>query len=130
MNYRVLFLINALVAVLLGVGFLIVPSRVLGQFGVDEYAATRLVSQFFGTAMVAIGLLLWFAKDVNEASLQKGMGVAALVGAIAGLAISVVGISTGILRSNGWMAIIVYVLFGLGYVYLLFLKPKSPRYSA
>lgn len=130
MNYRILFLINALVAVLLGVGFLIVPSRVLGQFGVDEYAATRLVSQFFGTAMVAIGLLLWFAKDVNEASLQKGMGVAALVGAIAGLAISVVGISTGILRSNGWMAIIVYVLFGLGYVYLLFLKPKSPRYSA
>ncbi len=130
MNYRILFLFNALVAVLLGLGFLIVPSLVLGQFGVDEYAATKLVSQFFGTAMIAGGLLLWFAKDVNEASLQKGMGIASLVGAIAGLAMSVVGISTGILRSNGWMAIIAYVLFGLGYAYLLFLKPRSPGYSA
>jgi uncharacterized membrane protein YfcA len=128
MNYRILFLINALVAVLLGLGFLTVPAMVLGQFGVDEYAATRLVSQFFGTAMVATGLLLWFAKDVNEASLQKGMGIALLVGAIAGLAISLIGISTGILRSNGWMAILVYVVFGLAYSYLLFQKPKSQAY--
>jgi hypothetical protein len=130
MNYRILFLLNAFVAVVLGSGFLIVPGMVLGQFGVDEYAATKLVSQFFGTALIAIGLLLWFAKDVNEASLQKGMGIASLVGAVAGLAMSVIGISSGILRSNGWMAIIVYVLIGLGYAYLLFLKPRSPGYSA
>lgn len=130
MNYRILFLLNAFVAILLGLGFLIVPGMVLGQFGVDEYAATKLVSQFFGTALIAIGLLLWFAKDVNEASLQKGMGIASLVGAIAGLAMSVVGISNGILRTNGWMAIIVYVLIGFGYAYLLFLKPRLPGYSA
>jgi hypothetical protein len=128
MNYRILFLINALVAVLLGLGFLAVPNMVLGQFGVDEYAATRLVSQFFGAAMVAIGLLLWFAKDVSEANLQKGMGIALLVGAVASLAISVAGVSAGILRANGWMAIIVYVVFGLAYSYLLFQKPKSPAY--
>lgn len=130
MNYRILFLLNAFVAVVLGSGFLIVPGMVLGQFGVDEYAATKLVSQFFGTALIAIGLLLWFAKDVNEASLQKGMGIASLVGAVAGLAMSVIGISSGILRSNGWMAVIVYVLIGLGYAYLLFLKPRSPGYPA
>ena len=128
MNYRIMFLLNALIAILLGLGFLAVPSRVLHQFGVDEYAATKLVSQFFGTALLATGLLLWFAKDINEANLQKGMGIALLVDAVAGLGISLSGITSGILRSNGWMAIIIYSLLGVAYAYLVFSKPKAPAY--
>ena len=125
MNYRTMFLINSFIAVLFGLGFLIIPSLVLNQFGVDQYAATKLASQFFGTAMLALGLLLWFAKDVMDANLQKGMGLALLVSAAAGLAITIVGTVTGILRSNWWIAMLVYVLFGLAYAYLVFMKPKS-----
>jgi hypothetical protein len=125
MNYRIMFLINAFIAVLLGLAFLIVPSQVLDQFGVDEYAATKLISQFFGTAMLGLGLLLWFAKDVTDANLQKGMGIALLVGAAAGLIIAVVGTTSGVLRTNWWMAMVVYAILGLAYAYLLFLRPKQ-----
>jgi hypothetical protein len=124
MNYRIMFLINAFIAVLLGLGFLAVPDRVLDQFGMDGYAATKLISQFFGTAMLGLGLLLWFAKDVTETNLQKGMGIALLVGAVAGLAITVLGATSGVLRTNWWMAIVIYVLFGAAYAYLVFLKPN------
>ena len=44
MNYRMMFLINALIAVAFGVGFLNLPSRVLNQFDVDDYASTRMVA--------------------------------------------------------------------------------------
>lgn len=125
MNYRIMFLINAFIAVLLGVAFLAVPSRILGQFGVDGYAATKLISQFFGTAMLGLGLLLWFAKDVVDANLQKGMGIALLVGAVAGLLITVMGTTSGVLRANWWVAMVVYTILGLAYGYLLFLKPKQ-----
>lgn len=128
MNYRILFLINALIAFLIGLGFLVVPHMALNQFGVDEYAATRLASQFFGTAMLALGLLLWFAKDVTDANLQKGMAIGLLVGAVAGLVITVIGTSSGILRTNGWLAIGAYGLFGLVYAYLVFLKPSSQAF--
>jgi hypothetical protein len=125
MNYRILFLINALIAVLLGLGFLIVPDRILSQLGVDGYAATKLLSQFFGTAMLGLGLLLWFAKDVSEVNLQKGMGIALLVGAVAGLSITVMGTASGILRANWWIAMVLYAILGLAYTYLLFQKPKQ-----
>jgi hypothetical protein len=125
MNYRIMFLINALIAALLGLGFLAVPNRVLGQFGVDGYAATKLAAQFFGTAMLALGLLLWFAKDVTEESLQKGMAVALMVGAAAGLIITAIGTTSNILRSNGWIAMLVYLLFGLAYAYLVFMNPRA-----
>jgi hypothetical protein len=125
MNYRIMFLINALIAVLLGLGFLVVPGRILGQFGVDEYAATKLISQFFGTAMLGLGLLLWFAKDVTDANLQKGMATALLVGAAAGLLMTVLGTTSGVLRANWWMALVVYTILGLAYAFLLFQKPKQ-----
>jgi hypothetical protein len=120
-----MFLINGLIAALLGLGFLVVPERILGLFGVDGYAATIMAAQFFGTAMLALGLLLWFAKDVNEENLQKGMATALMVSAAAGLIITVVGTTSNILRSNGWIAILVYLLFGLAYAYLVFMKPRA-----
>jgi hypothetical protein len=41
--------------------------------------------------MLGLGLLLWFAKDVSDANLQKGMAIALLIGAAAGLSITVAG---------------------------------------
>ena len=124
MNYRIMFLINAFIAVLLGLGFLAVPDRVLGQFGMDAYAATRLISQFLGTAMLGLGLLLWFAKDISELNLQKGMAIALLIGAVAGLVITALGATSGVLRANWWIAMIGYALLGAAYAYLVFLKPN------
>lgn len=59
-------LINAFLAVLLGIGFLVMPGRMLSQLGGDEYVTPRLISQLFGTAMLGLGLLLWFVQDVTE----------------------------------------------------------------
>lgn len=128
MNYRIVFFINAFIAVLLGLGLLVVPSLVLNPFDVDEYASTKLFSQFFGAAMLALGLLLWFAKDVTDTNLQKGMGIGLLVGAAAGLIISLIGTTSGILRSNGWALMVLYVLLGFAYAYLVFLKPRTQPY--
>ena len=124
MSYRTLFLINSLLAFLLGAAFLVIPARVIDQFGVDNYASTKMVAQFFGTAMLALGILLWFARDVTSEIVQRGMGIALLVGAAAGLVVTVIGTTGGVLRTNGWMAVLVYVLFGLGYAFLVFMQPK------
>lgn len=124
MNYRTLFLLNSLLIFLLGAAFLVVPSLAIGQFGVDNYASTTMVAQFFGTALLAVGLLLWFAKDVTDEAVQRGMSIALLVAALAGLVVTVIGTVGGILRSNEWIAILAYVLFGFGVAFLVFMKPR------
>ena len=127
MTYRTLFLLNSFFAFLLGAVFLIVPAMAIGQFGVDSYTSTRLMAQFFGTAMLALGLLLWFVKDVPSQVLQRGMAIAMFVGALAGLIVTVLGAFTGTLRTNGWMAIVAYFLFGFGYALLLFVKREAKQ---
>ena len=39
--------------------------------------------------------------------------------------ITVVGTTSGVMRANWWIAMIVYTILGLAYAYLLFLKPKQ-----
>ena len=124
MSYRMMFVINAFVAFLFGVALLILPTMAINRFGVDEYASTKMVAQFFGTALVTLGLFLWFAKDINEPGVTKGIVIALLVGTVVGLVVTVIGTVSGTMRTNGWIAIIVYVLFGLAYGYLVFLKPQ------
>ena len=55
-----------------------------------------------------------------------------LVGAVAGLIVTVMGTfaSNAVIRSNGWLAMVIYVLFGLGYAYLLFMNRQSSSTSA
>jgi hypothetical protein len=74
--------------------------------------------------MLGLGLALWFAKDVRDPVMQKGLGIALLVTALTGLVVSGLGTfaSHAVLRTNGWAMMLVYLLFGLGYGYLLFLK--------
>ena len=123
MSYKILFVLNALVAVIVGAAFLFVPDRMLGLFETDAYAATVLMARFFGSAMVALGLVLWFAMGA-DANVQKGMGWALFISAILGLVVNVLGIANGVIRSNGWITVIVYVLFALLYAFMLFLQPR------
>lgn len=132
MNYRIMFMVNALVAALFGLGFLFFPVRVLGLFRTETFVATLLMSRFFGTAMLALGLVLWFAKDTTDESIQKGIGIALLIGAVAGLVVTALGTfsSNAVIRANGWLAMVIYLIFGLGYAYLLFMNRPSAAASA
>jgi len=128
MNYRIMFALNSVVALLFGLGFLFFPTRALGLFGTETFVSTVLVSRLFGTAMLGLGLVLWFAKDARDASVQKGMGLALLVSALTGLIVTLLGTfaSHAVIRTNGWAVAAVYLVFGLGYTYLLFLKREPP----
>lgn len=123
MSYKVLFVLNAFVAVVVGAAFLFVPDRVLEFFGTDSYASTVLVARFFGTAMIALGLVVWFAGNADP-SVQKGMGWALFIGSLLGLVVNIFGVSKSVIRANSWITIIVYVLFTLLYGFMLFLRPR------
>ena len=126
MSYKVLFVLNAFVAVVVGIAFLSVPEMILLQLGVfEQYAATMWASRFFGSAMLALGLVLWFAKDTEE-RIQKGMSWGMFVSTLVGLILTIFASlsATAVLRQNTWIPLVLYVLFGLGYAFMLFLKPK------
>lgn len=127
MSYKSMFALNSIVMLLAGLAFLFVPEKILLQMGTSEtYVSTILAVRFLGTAMITIGLLLWFVKDISDGSAQKGLGFAMLASIFITFVLTLIGSvsSTSVIRSNSWILIVVYALFSLGYGFLLFLKPK------
>jgi len=127
MSYKVLFFLNALVLLVVGLAFVFVPDKVLLFLGVNElYAATLWASRFFGSALFALGLVLWFVKDVDGA-IQGRIGWGMFISTLIGLVIAILATFTGTAVIRGqysWLPAVVYVLFGLFYGFMIFLKPK------
>ena len=125
MSYRLMFMINAIVAAVFGAVLLVMPKFVVDQLGTEPYVATLLVLRFFGGALLVSGALLWYLKDV-PAKVQKGVSFALLAGSVGGFALSIIGMtSVGVFRTNGWVLLVIYGVLSLIYGYLLFLQPKQ-----
>jgi CHASE2 domain-containing sensor protein len=124
MGYKVLFLLNALVVFALGAALLFVPEMALEQFQTQLRVPEVVQARYLGAALLTLGLMLWFVKDVSDTLLQRNFNAVGLVGSILAAIATIIGITKGVLSINSWIPIVVEVVFGLGYVFMLFLKPR------
>ena len=128
MSYKFLFVFNALISVTAGLVFLLVPDMGLEYFQTEGRAPELFLARFFGMALLVLGLVMWFAKDIPDESAQKNLGISMLIGSLVGTVLSILGMSGidgfGVLRVNGWIPLVVFVLGVLSYGFMLFLKPK------
>jgi hypothetical protein len=124
MSYKTVFVVHAIIAIALGLFFMIVPGIALDQTGFDGRVAEKLLSQFFGVTMLTLGLVLWFVKNVTDQAILRGLAIALLIGSVLGMIISAIGLYNGMMKNNGWIAVLVYFLFAIDYAFMLFVKPK------
>ena len=124
MSYKFLFFLNALVCVVLGAALLIVPTIALDQVQTQMRVPEVVQARYLGAALLTLGLLFWFVKDVSDAGLLKNLGLVGLVGSVLALVVTIIGIVNGVLSKNNWIPLVVEVVFGLGYAFMVFLKPK------
>ena len=122
MSYKIMFFISAIVTVAFGLALLIAPAAMLDQFSMDARVPELYLSRVVGAALTSLGLLLWFAKDAEGA--EKNLGMAALAGSVLGLIVTIMGIASGIIRANGWIAAVIEVVLALGFAFMIFLQPR------
>ena len=131
MSYKLLFLLNALVALAIGLVFLFAPATGLGFFGTETRVPEQFIARFFGFSTLLGGLVLWFAKDLTDPGAQKGLALALLAGSVVGLILALVGMTgVRVIRVNGWMPVVLFMVSALGYGLALFLKPRLKEQSA
>jgi hypothetical protein len=110
------FLIGGAIAVAFGLSFLLAPGMVLPMYGAPTDPATVLMSRFFGVALLQLGLMLYFLREVSDPSTQRAMALAGVVGSAAGVAVSVMGVLAGTVNALGWSTVAIYAALLLGYL--------------
>lgn len=125
MKISILLLVNTIVALIFGIAFVLVPGTVAGLYGVTPTPAVNLVGQFFGSALIAIGLVCWFIRNVTDAAALKAIVLAQLIANIIGLIISILGTVGGTINAVGWSSVVIYLVLALWFAYFQFIKRIS-----
>lgn len=119
MRLNTLLLIAGLLALVFGLGFLLVPAALAPIYGLEVSPTTVLMSRFFGAALVQVGLILYLVRDVQEPAVRRSLVVAGIVGSLAGLAVALMGQLNGVVNAMGWSTVAIYGALLLGYASLL-----------
>jgi hypothetical protein len=130
MNTRTVLTTAAVVALLFAVGLLLMPGFMGQLFGLGTSPAQDLVARFFGTGLLAVGMINWLARDIDYATLRPIL-LGNLVADAVGLIVSLMGTLGGVMGSLGWLSVVIYLVLSLGFAYLQFMgQPVSLRQRA
>jgi hypothetical protein len=115
----------AVVCLVFGFGFVILPVTLLSFYGMSTEQGGILMTRLFGQAFIFLGLLLWLARNTTEPTTQRAFALAAFVGNAIGFIISLMSQLSGIANVLGWSTVALYLIFALGFGY--FLIPGSSK---
>jgi xanthosine utilization system XapX-like protein len=124
MRFNTLLLIAGLLALVFGIGFLFVPVAMLAEYGVRTDAAGLLMTRYFATALIQLGLVFCLVRNVSEPASQRAIALAGFLGSLVGLALAVRAVTTGMVNSLGWSSVAIYGLLALAYASYAF-KAKA-----
>lgn len=120
MNTKIYLTIVAVVAVIYGLAFVLIPDSMAELYGMKMPQPNAILNiQFFGSALLSLGIIAWFARESGDWATVRGILIGAAVGDVVGGIISVLGTIKGLTNALGWSSAILYALLVLGALYCL-----------
>jgi hypothetical protein len=121
MKLKNLLIVNAIVLGGSGLSAVLMPSKVLSLYGVELGPAVIIMAQYAGLGSVAIGLVAWFTRNIEDYKTKRAIILAFLITYVIALIISIQGTISGVMKV-GWPVILLYFLLALCYAYFQFTK--------
>ena len=119
MKLKTLFIINAIVVIINGLGSIVAPNIFISLFGVTLNTAGANMMQNGGAWLVGLGLLAWLVRDEEKSKTRNAIVTAFLITYSLGLIVAVIGVLIAGFNVLGWMPVGINALLALGYAYFL-----------
>ncbi len=122
MDTKLYLTIAAIVAILYALAFLLFPVHASLFF--SSFADPRAIwyLRFCGAAILAWGLIVWFARDFQGWHPVRSVLIASVIGLIVNIILNVWATVTGWLNGNAWGSTVVLLLLLVGAVYQLVVR--------
>ncbi len=123
MNLKNLLMINAILAWLFGLAFVLMPADTLGIYGLIILpVASILMARLFGGALLGLGTISWFAQSSGDSDARSAILLGFIVADGVGFFIAFMAQLDGVVNNFGWSTVAIYLLIGLGFAYYRFSK--------
>ncbi len=125
MRLKGFMIVNAIIAVIVGLLLIFIPSAIVQFFGLPADRGMDLDGQLYGSELILMGLIAWFARDITELRYERRIYAAFAIANLISLVISGVGLVTHNFTSIGWIAILAYLTLTVGYAIGWLSRPRQ-----
>jgi hypothetical protein len=117
---------KAIVVVIFGIGFVLVPVGLGSVFGLSLSPSGALMSQLFGAAFILESIVLWLSRNepLSHAAVRAIVTAVVISNAI-GFVVTLLASLAGVWNALGWLPVLLYLVFGLAFAYFLFSRPPA-----
>ena len=122
MKLGTLMTVNAVIAGVFGIAFVVVPARALANYGVTVDAQFALVAQLFGAALLGYAILTWSVRSASDSDALRAILLALCLADAIAFVIALIGQLGGVVNALGWSTVAIYLLLALGFGYFRFVK--------
>jgi hypothetical protein len=120
MKVKLFLAIAAVIAVLYGIAFLLIPGGALAFYGNATPNAPSILSvRFYGASLLSLGFVVWFVRETSDWTALRGLLLGLSIGNVVGVVVSIWGTVTGIMNAMGWSVVLIYLVLLAGFVYYL-----------
>lgn len=120
MKLAALLAVNAVVATLFGIAFVVAPVDLLAMYGVTVTPGNAVVARLFGAALVGYGVLTWRARGAAPSDALRAIVFSLFVADVIGFIIALHGRLGGAVNALGWSTVVIYGLLAAGFAYFAF----------
>ena len=113
---------KAIVCVLFGVGFVLLPNTLMSLYALKLGDGGVMMAQLLGASFILLSMLLWLNRDAAGSATQRSFALAMLVGDLIGFAVSLMAQLSGAVGALGWLTVVIYLVMALGFGYFVFAK--------
>jgi hypothetical protein len=122
MKLGTVFLINAIVALVLGLGYFFAPEQLASFQGISLNAGGVLSARGVGALLLGYALVSWFVRSLSARDAIRAIVPGFFGGYLLNLIASLWAQLSGVPNALGWSNVVVTFLFTLAYGYFLFIR--------
>ena len=122
MNIKTLMIINAIVAVVFGLAFLLIPTQLTSLYGVTADALSIYIGQLFGAALIGFAVLTWTARNAADSDARKSIVLALFIADGVGFIVALMGQLGNVVNALGWSTVLIYLILTVWWGYFQFSK--------
>jgi len=116
---RKLFITDAVIALLFGLGLVAVPGALLALYGAGDSPTAEFVARILGAAVLGHGAIQWLARDVAETPAGWAITRGNLVFDVVAAASAAMAVLSGVVNVLGWGIVALFVALFVVRAYLV-----------
>ena len=125
MKLKYWMIAKAIVVLIFGIGFVLVPDLLAAVYGMTFDAAAALMARLFGGAFILEAIVLWYARNTDrDDAACRGIILGVVVSNAIGFIVCLLATLAGTWNVLGWLSVALYLVFGAAFAYFLFAKKK------